>query len=291
LKRFDYYDPQSIHECLELLGGNTRTIPLAGGTDLIPRMRNSASSATALVSLRRIEELNGISTNGVLAIGATTSLASLLRVAESHTIPAALCEASALVGSVQIRNAATLGGNICNAAPSADTAPALLALDGCAIVSDRKGERKVALAGFFKGPGITAVGQVDLLTRIEIPTARSGWGSCYLRHTPRSRMDLAVAGVAVAICVEGTSVVDARIALGAVAPIPMLAEEAAQRLIGKECDQQVVDAAVALAAAACAPIDDVRATAAYRRHLVSVLAKHAVLKAYARACASEKGAL
>lgn len=288
MKRLDYYDPQSLNDCLEILDATPGATPLAGGTDLIPRMGNAESSASALVSLRRIGELKEISANGALAIGATTTLASLLRAADEQSIPDALCEASSVVGSVQIRNAATIGGNLCNAAPSADTAPALLALDSSAVITGRQGERKLSLAEFFKGPGATVLDPGELLTQIEIPTDRSTWGSCYLRHTPRSRMDLAVASVAVAMRVEGERITDARIALGAVAPTPILTQEAAQRLIGQACELQVVDEVAALATATSSPIDDVRATAAYRRHLIEVLAKRAVLTAYARACACKE---
>lgn len=291
MKRFDYYDPQALQECLEILGGNTGAIPLAGGTDLIPRLKSTANPATALVSLRRIEELKRISANGTLAIGATTTLAEILQAAQGHNIPAAILDAAACIGSVQIRNAATLGGNVCNAAPSADTAPALLVLGGRAIIADCTGERTMALSDFFAAPGVTALVPGELLTRIEISSRRPGWGSCYMRHTPRSRMDLAVVGVAVALQVEGASIADASIALGAVAPTPMLAQEAAERLIGQDPALKCVEEAAALAAAACSPIDDVRATADYRRHLVSVLVQYAVGTAYARARADEKGAL
>ena len=291
LKRLNYHAPQSVQECVEILEADEGATLLAGGTDLIPRLKDPDCRATTLVSLRRMPELRGVIANGRLDIGAATTLSDLLQLAGEHSMPTALREASAIIGSVQIRNAATIGGNICNAAPSADTAPALLALDGCVSVYGRGGTRRMELAQFFKGPGQTVVGQGELVTRIDVPCQLPDWGSCYMRHTPRSRMDLAVTGVAVALQVKGTEIIDARIALGAVAPTPRLCHEAAQRLIGQKPERQIIEEISKLASMACSPIGDVRASASYRRHLVSVLVKQAVAKAYKRACSCKKESL
>ncbi len=190
---------------------------------------------------------------------------------------AALAISAGLIGSVQIRNVATVGGNLCNAAPSADAAPPLLVLGA-------QGQYTVPLEAFFLEPGHTVLQPGELLQEIVVPRPAQRSGSFYVRHTPRARMDLAVAGVAVAITLnaDGT-LAEARLALGAVAPVPMRATEAEALLPGQALTEELLQEVGALTAQQAQPIDDQRASAAYRRRLVNVLTQRALRGALARA--------
>lgn len=289
MKRFDYYTPHSLAECVEILKSSKQAVPIAGGTDLIPKMKRTDRQADTLVSLRQLQELEGISRNGSLVIGAATRLSYILGQAEEAQVPAGLIDAIGFIGSRQIRNIATLGGNLCNAAPSADAAPPLLALDAHAVIANPSGERRIPLHSFFQAPGQTALMSGELLKQVELPRVGPNAGSCYLRHTPRERMDLAVVGVGVSLEVEQGAISSARIALGAVSPTPLLAEDAASELIGQQLTMEVLSNVAARAVDACSPIDDIRASAAYRRHLVMLLVKRATAVAYERAVASSGG--
>lgn len=287
--RFEYYTPHSLSECVEILEKNEQAVPIAGGTDLIPRLKQRENHVGPVVSLRQLHELQRISHNGSLLIGAAIPLSRILDLSGQVRVPAALIDALRCMGSQQIRNVATVGGNLCNAAPSADTAPPLLVLDAAAAIAARSGDRTVPVRALFDSPGRTTLGQGEVLREIAIPVNTATEGSCYLRHTPRSRMDLAVASAAVWVEVKQGVITNARIALGAVAPTPLLASEAASALLGWQPATDGLDRVAALAADACSPIDDIRASADYRRHLVQRLVKRATAVAYERALASPGG--
>lgn len=195
----------------------------------------------------------------------------------------AVVEAARVLGSVQIRTMATVGGNLCHATPSAELPPALLVLDAVAEVAGPAGERSLPLAELFAGPGRTTLAPGELLTAVQLRGARSGVGSCYLRQTVRWAMDLAGVGVAAAVESDGDTVVGARVALGAVAPVPLLVPGAAAAVVGAELSPEVVEEAGARAAAACSPISDARGTAGYRRQVVAVLVARALRIAWLRA--------
>ena len=201
----------------------------------------------------------------------------------------ALAMGAGLIGSVQIQNMATVGGNICNASPSADTAPGLLASGAQVVLASAMGERSLPLEAFFLGPGKTALQPGELLVRLELPIPPAHCGSFYLRHTPRARMDLAFVGVAAAVQLSETGeICSARIALGAVAPTPLRAYRAEQRLAGCQPDAALINEAALLAAAEARPIDDLRASADFRRHLVQVLTRRALEGAIANARTSQE---
>ena len=268
MKSTDYHAPETLDACLEVLKTLPEASALAGGTDLIPRMKKRRFSRMAIVSLRRVEELCSWDTADTLTIGAMTRLARVAGDLQSGAFEA-LREAASLIGSRQIRNVATVGGNLCNAAPSADTAPALLSLNASAVIVSAQGERSLPLTDFFRAPGETVLGPGELLRSVTIPRPSRSTGSSYLRHTPRSRMDLAVAGVGVALTLEDEVIVQTRIGLGAVAPTPIRALQAEAALIGRAPGKGWLDDVAEAAAAECAPIDDQRASEAYRRHLVA----------------------
>lgn len=285
---FDYRAPGSLDEALTLLaeaGPEARV--LAGGTDLLVQMKEGRRRPRLLIDVKGIPELMGVTKDGsgALHLGAAASLASVLALPALTTDFPILAEACSLIGAVQIQNRASLGGNLCNAAPSADSAPALICLGARCVVASRNGRREIPLASFFVGPGQTVLAPDELLVEIVVPPTPSHSGGCYLRHTPRAEMDIAVAGVAsFVILAPGDGVCqEARIVLGAVGPTPIRAREAEASLAGRALNEATIEEAAQQAAQAARPISDVRGSAEYRRHLVAVLTRRTLRQAAARA--------
>jgi carbon-monoxide dehydrogenase medium subunit len=287
LKRFEYYAPDSLSQAITLLrekGDGGRL--LAGGTDLLVQMKEAGLHPSYVVSVRKLPELRGIQfseTDG-LRIGAMTDMAEI----EEHPLIRdryqALSDGARVLGSVQTRNMATVGGNVCNAAPSADTAPPLLALDARVEITGPEGSRLLPLRELFRGPGETALGPTDILVSITMPAPPPHTGSVYERHTPRAAMDIAVVGVAALVTLDDRQrIKEGRIALGAVAPTPIRAPEAEQTLAGQPPTDEVIARAAALAVEAARPISDLRGSAAYRRHLVGVMTERCLRIAIERA--------
>lgn len=282
---FEYYAPRSLEEALSLLDSRRGEAKvLAGGTDLIVQMKDGRAHPTVIVDAKNIPELNRLewSENKALHIGAAVPLSKIVAsppVMERFDI---LHQACSLIGSVQIRNRGTVGGNICNAAPSADTAPALLCLGAKAIVAHLGGTRIVPLERFFRGPGQTALANSELLVEIEIPTPPTLSAGCYLRHTTREEMDISVVSVAsfLVLTPRGNLCQGARIALGAVAPTPIRVPQAEALLAGKVLKAAALEEAAERAAEAARPISDVRGSAEYRWELVKVLTRRTLKRAW-----------
>ena len=251
-------------------------------------MKDGDRKPDAIISVRELSELRGIRDDDGLAIGAATRLCDVAIDPAVRRIAPSLAAATSLVGSRQIRAVATIGGNLCNAAPSADTAAPLLSLDAQFVLASRQGERIVPASAFFRGPGETVLQSGELLKEIRVRRTDGRVGTSYVRHTPRARMDLAVASAAVWMSVdESDRIVSSRIALGAVAPTPLLADEASALLVGHEPTPELLEAVAEATAGAAQPIDDVRASADYRRHLVRTLVGKAVRVAFEAARGTE----
>ena len=287
MREFAYAAPQSLPEAIDLLSradGDIR--PLAGGTDLITQMKENRKSPSLVVDVKRIPELNVLSWDERhgLRIGAAVSCTRIATFAPVQERYPALAEACALVGSIQIQNRAALGGNFCNAAPSADAVPPVLSYAGKVIVAGSTGRRELAAEDFFVGPGQTVLGKGELLLEIAIPTPPPRSGAAYLRFIPREEMDIAVAGVGsfVQLSADRTRCEQARITLAAVAPTPLRAREAEEFLAGKTLDSATLTQVGELAARAAKPISDVRGSAAYRTELVKVLTRRTLQKALER---------
>ena len=238
-----------------------------------------------IVSLLRVPELRGteFSESDGLRIGASvtmTEVADSPVVRERYT---AIAEGAALVGSHQTMNMATVGGNLCNAAPSAEIAPPLLAFDAEAIIVGPSGRRSLALEEFFLGPGKTALAQGELLAEVRVPVPPAGTGSAYQRHTPRKQMDIAVVGIATALTLAGGRIERARVALGAVAPMPVRAGRTEAQLEGETLSEEVLARAADAAVEECSPISDVRGSAEFRRHIVRVTTERMLRLAAGRA--------
>jgi carbon-monoxide dehydrogenase medium subunit len=264
---------------------------VAGGTDLLPQLKNGllrpswVVDLSGVAGLRVLQSMNG---DGLRIGAAVTARAIELDPHVRSTYPA-LAESGALVGSVQVRNLATVGGNLCNAAPSADMAPPFLALDAEALVVGPGGRRRVPLGSFFVGVRQTVLAPDELLLEIAVPAPGPRSGGQYLRHTPRRELDIAVVGVASQITLADGGVCEkARIALAAVAPTPVRALAAEQALVGQALSPALIDRAAQLAVEAARPISDQRGSADFRRHLVRVLTRRTLTTALARARAGRR---
>jgi carbon-monoxide dehydrogenase medium subunit len=288
MKRFAYLAPKTLTEALQMLADHPQAVPLAGGTDLLVQMKDGRRAVAALLSLKRVPEVRRFGQNGALMFGAGITLGQIVTDARIRQDYTALACGADLIGSVQIRNMATVGGNLCNAAPSADTAPPLLVLDAQAVIAGLPGERTVPVEQFFLGPGQNVLQPGELLKEIVVPAPAPGSGSYYLRHTPRAWMDIAVVGVAAAVTLAADdTIAKARLALGAVAPTPIRAGAAEALLTGQTLSDDLLQAVGDTAAQAARPIDDLRASAEFRRHLVKVLTQRAVRGAWTRAKANQ----
>lgn len=285
MNRIDYLAPGDWGEALHMKANRPDAYPLAGGTDILLQMKEGRRHVESLLSLRRIDAAHGLRhEDDVLILGPAVKAARLEHDRGVQGAYSALAMGAHLVGSVQIRNMATVGGNLCNAAPSADMAPPLLVFDTQAIVADASGERQIPLNDFFRGPGRTALEPDELLTGLIVPRVPARSGSYYLRHTPRAWMDIAVVGVAASVTLDDADrVLSARIALGAVAPTPMRATQAEALLVGETLSDALLQEVGDSAARAAQPIDDLRASAEFRRHLVKMLTQRTLRGAWARA--------
>lgn len=284
----DVYVPETLEDAVGFLAVHAGTAaPIAGGTDVLIDTRMGRIDPEWLVDLSPLGELAGIAYNGdALRIGALTRVRALELDPELARRATAVVEAARVLGSVQIRTMATLGGNLCHATPSAELPPALLVHDGVAEVTGPEGSRELPLAELFAGPGETTLAPVELLTAVRATPSTPNGGSCYLRQTVRWSMDLAGVGVAASVEAEAGVARNARVALGAVAPVPMLALGAAEAVTGTSMTPDALEEAGTLAAAACSPITDARGTAEYRREVVAVLVARALRIAWLRATGS-----
>ncbi|MDH3445193.1 MAG: xanthine dehydrogenase family protein subunit M [Deltaproteobacteria bacterium] len=281
----EMYQPTSLKEASQLLkvnGAGGRF--LAGGTDLVIAMKEKGLLPKYIVDLKRIPGLAGIRENGDgnISIGALTTMREIEISPLIKTKYPFLAQSAAEVGSIQIRNRATVGGNMANATPSADVAPTLIALDASAKIVGANGERSLALEGFFRGPGQTSMGADEILTEIIIPKAAPRLVGEYIKFSPREMMDLAYVGVAVAYELTGDKrCKGVRIVLGAVAPTPIRAKKAEAALEGQVLTEALADKIGEIAAEESKPISDVRSSAEYRRAMVGAMTKRAILNAAA----------
>jgi CO/xanthine dehydrogenase FAD-binding subunit len=286
VRRFEMFLPRTVDECLKFLADDpAHTKVVAGGTDLVVQMKNGVSrpgrvvDLSGVAALRTIEAANGAG----LRLGAAVTARTIEFEPRLRARYPSLAESGALVGSVQVRNLATVGGNLCNAAPSADMAPPLIALDATAVIAGPKGQRRVPLAEFFTGVRKTVLAPDELLVELAVPAPGAQSGGAYLRHTPRRELDIAVVGVASQLTLADGVCRTARIALAAVAPIPLRATEAERVLTGQPLTPALIDRAAELAVSAARPISDQRGSADFRRHLVRVLTRRTLTTAHERA--------
>ncbi len=282
MRSFEFFEPTTLAEASRLFAQEHAQL-LAGGTDLVIGMKALTETPQSVISLQKIAGLAGITTDadGGVSIGVMTRVRDVELSEEIRNGYTALAEGAAEIGSIQIRNLATLGGNIAHASPAADTVAALLALDAQVDIASADGERSVPIHALFTGPGQTILTAGEIMTRFRLPSPASG--SHYIKHKIREVMDLAFIGVAAAVDMDNGTITGARIGLAAVAPTPIRATEAEELLAGKSLTDAILAEAGEAAAAACSPISDLRCSAEHRREMVDVLTRRTVREAVARA--------
>lgn len=280
-----YHAPDTIDQAITLLAADPAARVLAGGTDLIVQMRSGRVAPSAFVDVKRITALQGVRRLGDgFAIGAATPCTALKRDAALAQAWPGVIEAANLIGSVQVRNRATVAGNLCNASPAADSVPALIAAGAICVIAGPDGTRELAVADVPQGPGRNGLGTGEFIVEIRLPARPAGGGDAYLRSTPRTEMDIAVVGAGAALVLDANGIcTTARIALGAVAPVALLVTEAGAALVGSTLDAAALDRMEQVVRAACKPIDDKRGTAAYRTDMAALLARRVVAIARSRA--------
>ena len=281
-----YEFPDTLDAAVALLAGESGAARvIAGGTDVLVQLRADMIEPGLMVGINNIPEVRTIAAeNGGFRFGAAvTGMELVEHAAFAKTWPGVI-DAVNLIGSIQIRNRATVGGNFCNASPSADSVPAMFAANAVATIVGPKGRREVPVEDIATGPGQTSLAGNEILTSFFLPERPPRAGDAYLRFTPRTEMDIAVVGVSVSLVLDGGgSCTAARVAIAAVAERVLLVDEAAEALVGTPVDDAALQALAAAASAACRPIDDKRGTKAYRIKVTGVLAQRAARIALARA--------
>jgi CO/xanthine dehydrogenase FAD-binding subunit len=288
MKAFDYAAPRSISEAVALLAEKgERARMLAGGTDIIVQVREARRDLDLLVDAKGIPEANELSFDPQrgLRLGAAVPCYRIYEHADVRRVYPGLIDAVELVGGIQIQSRASVGGNLCNGSPAADTIPPLIVYEAVCVIAGPGGLREVPVDQFCVAPGRTVLKRSEFLVRLQLPVPRAHSGAHYQRFIPRNEMDIAVVGAGAAVTLDPsrTRCVAARVALAAVAPTPLLVLEAGAALVDGPLSDALIDKAAALAQAAAKPISDMRGDAEYRRHLVGVLTKRALGRAIARA--------
>ena len=281
-----YEAPATAAAVVALLAGSAGPARLlAGGTDLLIQMRSGFVAPELLINTKGVEEMNAIVVeNGAFRIGASVSCMALIEHAAFVTAWPGVADAVKLIGSIQVKGRASVGGNVCNASPAADSVPALIAAGARATVLGPAGRREIAVQDIAAGPGKTTLAKGEIVTSFLLPPRAACSGDAYLRFTPRTEMDIAVVGVGLNLSLDAKGVCsDARVGLGAVAERALLVPEAAAALIGSTLDAAALARLAAAASAACRPIDDKRGTREFRIKVAGVLARRAAEIAHRRA--------
>ena len=291
MQAFDYVAAQSVDEVINLLAekGEMARV-LSGGTDLLVALREGRRKADVVIDVKGLPETTAMSYDpgAGLTLGAAVPCH---RMYDDATIAATyngLMDSAHLIGGTQIQGRASMGGNLCNASPAADSIPNLIAYGAICNIAGPNGRRQLPVEAFCTGPGRNALENGEFLVSLQIPTPQPGFGAAYLRFIPRNEMDIAVVGVGASVQLDESrnKFVAARIALGAVAATPLYVEEAGASLAGKNVGDEAIAGAAKIAQAAAKPISDMRGTAEYRKHLVAVLTRRTLQNAIARAKAS-----
>ena len=285
---FDYVSASSVTEVVDLLTSNNGSARiLCGGTDLLVQLRENRRKAEIVIDVKNIPEATSVhfDSQAGLWLGAAASCYAICHdkfVIENYP---GLVDAIHLVGGVQIQYRASVGGNLCNASPAADSIPALIVHEAKCLIASRSGTRELPVEQFCVAPGRNVLQPGEFLLAVSVPAVKPNFGAHYLRFIPRNEMDIAVVGAGASVVLDAAKekILSARIALGAVAPTPLFVEEAGVFLAGKEITPENIQEAAKIAQATARPISDLRGTAEYRKHLCEVLTRRALEKAIERA--------
>lgn len=275
MESFEYVAPRSLSEAFTALGNGKRSLMLAGGTDVIIQLREGRKQCEQLIDLKHIPEMMAIAfaPDGSLNIGAAVPLAQIYEDPQVRAKLPALVDAASIIGGTAIQSRASLGGNLCNASPAADSSPALIVLGARLAIASSTATREIPVEEFFAGPGRNTLQPGELLVSVRIPAQPEHSAAYYHRFIPRNEMDIAVAssGVRIELGADGSTIEHARVALGAVAATPIMVPEAVAALVGQPAGAEAFAAAGEAAAAAAKPIDDMRGGIAQRKHLAKIL--------------------
>jgi carbon-monoxide dehydrogenase medium subunit len=289
VKWIDYTSPGSLNEALALLAekGDKARI-LAGGTDLLVLLRtrpDRVKNPDLIVDVKSIPELNELSYSpgAGLTLGAAVPCYKIYGNPEVSKAYPGLIDSASLIGGIQIQGRASIGGNLCNATPSADSIPALIAHSVTCKIAGRNGTREVAVEDFCTGPSQTVLKPDEILVSMHFPPPPDNFGARYIRFIPRNEMDIAVAGAGVSVVLDNGTFKSARVSLASVAPTPLLVKEAGEALVGKPVNEESIKTAADIAKDAARPINDMRGTIDYRTHLCEVLTRRALNAAIERA--------
>ena len=291
MRAIEYHAPTTLRDAVAIMAEyGDRASPLAGGTDILVQLRGGRRDSDCLVDTKKVPELNGIrlDDNG-LQLGAAVPCYQIYQDAAVAAAYPGLIDAAGLIGSIQIQGRASIGGNLCNAAPSGDSIPPVITLGGEAHINGPNGWRTLPAADFCTGPGRNALAEGELLVAIQLPAPAAHSGTAYLRFIPRNEMDIAVAGVSSTVVLDesGQTIRSARIALASVGPTPILATAAGESLAGQAVSDGAIAEAGRLASEAASPITDMRGTIRQRHHLVDVLTRRTLNIAIRRARGEE----
>jgi carbon-monoxide dehydrogenase medium subunit len=292
LKWFNYTRPKTLQEAAGLMAQHgEQGRPLAGGTDLLVQMRVGRRQPDWVIDVKDVPELNELRLDAQsgLTLGAAVPCHAIYDNTEVIRAYPALNDVASMIGGTQIQGRASIGGNLCNSAPSADAIPALIAMGvKCRIVGSG-GDREVAVEDFCTAPGQNVLQPGELLVSLQFPPPAANSGAHYLRFIPRNEMDIAVAGAGASVVLQNGNFQSARIALASVAPTPLFVKEAGDALSGQPVTDDSIQKAAMIAKEAARPITDMRGTIAYRKHLCEVLTRRALNVAVERARQSAQG--
>lgn len=284
---FEYEAPTTLQDAVEHLAKHNGSVrPLAGGTDLIDQMRVGRITPSIVIDVKKIAELNVLFVDNLgLRVGAAVPCCKIYSSPDVKESYSALADSCRIIGGIQIQNRASVGGNLCNSGPAADSTPSLIALSGICVIAGPSGTREVPAESFCTGPGKNVLQPGELLVEIRFPPPQKNSGSHYRRLIPRNEMDIAVVGVGASVTLDasGRQFASARIALGAVAPTPLLAKSAGDALAGQPVNEDVIVKAARAAQEIVSPISDMRGTTEYRIHVTGVLVARVIRAAVARA--------
>ena len=293
MRDFEYQSPSTIEEAVGVLAehGEKATI-LAGGTDIIVQLREGLREADVVVDVKKIPQLTDAQwrEDGGLELGASVPCTQVYGDDKIIQAYPSIADSARIIGGWQIQSRASIGGNLCNSSPAADSIPSLIVEGAVCRIAGPEGEREVPVGDFCTAPGKNCLGKGEFLTGLSFPAPEASSGSRYLRFIPRNEMDIAVAGAGAGLRLDeaGETIEAARIGLAAVAPTPLSAEEASASLVGQPATEESFAAAGDLASKIATPISDLRGPAEYRVHLTSVLVKRALLGAAGRACGGDR---
>jgi CO/xanthine dehydrogenase FAD-binding subunit len=288
LQAFSYVKAETEAEVVALLASEGDGVRiLSGGTDLIVQLREGRRQARLLVDVKGVPEANELTCDSTagLRLGAAVPCYRICGDAAVNQLYPGLMDAIALIGGAAIQGRASVGGNLCNASPAADSIPALIVHRAMCVIAGPNGRREVPVEEFCTAPGATVLQPGEFLLQVRVPPPPACFGAAYLRFIPRNEMDIAVVGAGASVVLDesGAHFVSARIALGAVAPTPLLVTEAGEVLAGKPVSVEAIAKAARIVQSAARPITDMRGTAAQRKHLAAVLTRRALVKAIERA--------